>query len=264
MVTHTPIALSSPAFDVYALQYGQSWFRTKHIVSRPLPQTFVPFAWLFYLVVTPTRKILIDTGFVQKTYIRRFGIRNYQSPAVLLARLNIKTSDITDVIVTHSHFDHAGGVALFRSARVYLHKYTHHTLRHSRSLPKVRQWIRFLEKQRRLVLVKHSLHVMKHLRIVHVGGHTHGSMVVELHQPDKIWVFVGDECYLQVACYKGWTLSPRAAVNLQKNQKFLQQFQQKNHIQHIPLTGHDPAIFKQYPKVVEGVVRIQMSPRKTR
>ena len=39
-----------------------------------------------------------------------------------MARAGVKPEDITDVIITHMHWDHADGMDLFPKARIWLQK----------------------------------------------------------------------------------------------------------------------------------------------
>jgi len=64
------------------------------------------------LVDTGSRVVLVDTGIGNKqreSYLKYFQISNYQSFDELLKPLGYQTSNITDVVLTHLHFDHCGG-----------------------------------------------------------------------------------------------------------------------------------------------------------
>lgn len=68
--------------------------------------------------------VLIDVGFDpnhdSRKYGDRFGVENWRSPEVVLAEVGLKPEDITHVILTHAHFDHMGGLALFPNAVFYI------------------------------------------------------------------------------------------------------------------------------------------------
>jgi len=64
------------------------------------------------LIQTPKEKILVDTGFGNKLTQQQkkiFGISEYKL-IKNLAYLNIRPEDIDYVILSHLHFDHAGGI----------------------------------------------------------------------------------------------------------------------------------------------------------
>jgi len=64
------------------------------------------------LVIEGERKILIDTGMGNKQdakFFSHYHPHETVSLQVALSKLNISTTDITDVLLTHLHFDHVGG-----------------------------------------------------------------------------------------------------------------------------------------------------------
>jgi glyoxylase-like metal-dependent hydrolase (beta-lactamase superfamily II) len=96
------------------------------------------------LLVSDDKKILIDTGlggdFIEKygpklgpNFYTHYNISEGDSSGIVraLEKQNLKTTDITDVILTHLHFDHAGGatkavdskiVPTFENATYYIQK----------------------------------------------------------------------------------------------------------------------------------------------
>jgi len=78
--------------------------------------------------------ILIDTGFglneVQRPNLLGQAFRKIAKPVLSeketavrqIEALGFKASDVTDIIVTHLHLDHAGGIADFPSAKVHAHR----------------------------------------------------------------------------------------------------------------------------------------------
>jgi len=74
------------------------------------------------LVETGNRRILIDTGIGDKQDARFFGHYHLHGEGSLqgsLHRIGLSTDDITDVFLTHLHFDHVGG-AIVRSGEQLL------------------------------------------------------------------------------------------------------------------------------------------------
>lgn len=84
---------------------------------------------------TKNRFILIDTGigdYHSEKFNHQFEISNTKTPLIsALKKINISPEDITDIILTHLHFDHVGGLGsmvegnitpLFPKATLHLHK----------------------------------------------------------------------------------------------------------------------------------------------
>lgn len=86
------------------------------------------------LIQTTQRNILIDTGigdYHGDKFEDRFGVVGEVNPLVqiLKEKLNLEPSDITDLIISHLHFDHIGGLGtehpqrpLFPNATLHLHR----------------------------------------------------------------------------------------------------------------------------------------------
>lgn len=87
-------------------------------------------------IQTDSRVILVDTGigdYHDPKFNQRFAVQGGATPllTVLQQQLKLSPEDITDVVVTHLHFDHVGGlgqqqnsehVFLFPNAKLHLHR----------------------------------------------------------------------------------------------------------------------------------------------
>lgn len=87
------------------------------------------------LIQTPHRNILVDTGigdYHGQKFDDRFGVKGAKDPllSLLKEKHQLNPDDITDVIVTHLHFDHVGGLGqgedkqqlLFPKATLHIHR----------------------------------------------------------------------------------------------------------------------------------------------
>jgi glyoxylase-like metal-dependent hydrolase (beta-lactamase superfamily II) len=74
------------------------------------------------LLVSDSKKILVDTGMGEKWDDKSKEIyaidQNSASLMKSLTKLNIKPGDITDVILTHLHFDHTGGSTILNNSKL--------------------------------------------------------------------------------------------------------------------------------------------------
>lgn len=107
----------------FARSRDQPWV---DLVSGMAEDGGVDLPFSFVLAESGERKVLIDTGFMQDEhssgFSRKFGIPDWISPVRMLGELGIAADAITDVIVTHAHFDHMGAVAEFGKAQIYIQK----------------------------------------------------------------------------------------------------------------------------------------------
>src|SRR5580704_12196034 len=69
------------------------------------------------------KNILVDAGFRNDIVeSKEFEVANYIRPDSALAKVGLKPGDITDIILSHPHWDHIDGVGLFPNARVWIQK----------------------------------------------------------------------------------------------------------------------------------------------
>jgi ribonuclease BN (tRNA processing enzyme) len=67
--------------------------------------------------------ILVDAGFYREQFFKQWpGIADYVKPSEAIARVGLKPEDITDVVISHMHWDHADGLDLFPKAKIWLQK----------------------------------------------------------------------------------------------------------------------------------------------
>lgn len=82
----------------------------------------LPYAYT--LLKSDKHAILVDCGHDNAAYGKiladRSGVVNWAPPHEVLSEVGVTPEDITDVLITHAHFDHMGGLALFPNARFHI------------------------------------------------------------------------------------------------------------------------------------------------
>ena len=79
----------------------------------------MPLDYFVWVVRDADGVIVIDTGFDAAAAARR-GRTLVRPVAAGLAAIGVDAAAVTDVVITHMHYDHAGNVALFPNARFHL------------------------------------------------------------------------------------------------------------------------------------------------
>lgn len=132
--------------------------------------------------------IVVDTGFNPETAALR-GREVMRDPGQTLRDLGVQLDQVKDVIVTHLHFDHAGGWALFPNANFHLQdeEMRYATGRHMCKAPLRRAYdvedvvaMVQMHYKNRVVFHNGDDEIAPGLSVHHVGGHTAGLQAVRV------------------------------------------------------------------------------------
>lgn len=160
------------------------------------------------LIDTGEKRILIDTGTGDKQleYLKYYEFNGVINFEVELNRLGYHCSDITDVVLTHLHFDHCGGCTRFNPDHSKI-ELTFPTAIHWVGET---QWENFLhpnvregdsyfsenmlpvQEAGKLKLVHENQWICPEVELRIFNGHTLGQLVSYIHSGVKTYVYVGD------------------------------------------------------------------------
>src|SRR3954447_2555877 len=114
------VSVPADGYRIYAVRYGHrdhvpAWeaFHKEHAEPSGGMDYFV------WAITDGTRTVVVDTGYGEEEGTRR-GRQFLRSPAAGLAEIGIAAGDVEDVVLTHFHYDHIGGQALFPKARFWV------------------------------------------------------------------------------------------------------------------------------------------------
>src|SRR5689334_10601524 len=110
------------AFDyrAYAIRYGHRDDVPAHeAFHRPHAAPPGGMDYFIWLVTDGQNTLVVDTGFGEAEGTRR-GRQFLRSPEVGLRELGVDAGSVEHVVLTHFHYDHIGGTALFPNARFYV------------------------------------------------------------------------------------------------------------------------------------------------
>src|ERR1700753_2691627 len=111
-----------PTYHVYAIRFSSMAHPTAISVwsDKGPDNDSVNIDFSIWLIKGDNGKnILLDAGFQNDLpEAKEFECKNYTRPDSALAKLNLKPQDITDIILSHPHWDHIDGVGLFPNAHI--------------------------------------------------------------------------------------------------------------------------------------------------
>lgn len=209
---------------IYQVKYADSMYPKKYIFHNYKGEERSPFAWKFYYISYKGINILVDTGFNNPKLIKLFNLQNFIDPVEILKENGIEADQITDIIVTHHHFDHIGSVDKFKNSNIYIQENEYEAFFKLRGLQCIKD---FLKKNNRVITFKDSLKLYDNISIEKIGGHSIGSSVVFLKHNDIEFCFAGDEIYSQKNVDE--QIGIGAFYNHQKNIDFIKRLAKGNY-----------------------------------
>jgi glyoxylase-like metal-dependent hydrolase (beta-lactamase superfamily II) len=111
------------AYEVYAVRFAHVSYPVSSLVSGGEKGRSVDIAFTVWPLIdrAATRIVLVDAGFHRDRYIQQWKPVDFVTPSdAVTAGLGIKPEEVTDVVITHSHWDHADGANLFPRAKVWI------------------------------------------------------------------------------------------------------------------------------------------------
>ena len=113
-------------WEVFVLEYANSHEPWVGLVSGMYDAGMVDLPFSFVLARRGEQNVLIDSGFMRQgneaEFPLKFGVSRWISPLRMLAELGVTPEAVSDIVVTHAHFDHLGSIGEFPKARIHIQK----------------------------------------------------------------------------------------------------------------------------------------------
>ncbi|OZI26002.1 MBL fold hydrolase [Bordetella genomosp. 9] len=220
------------------------------------------------------RIILVDTGFTREVAEKR-GRDYLMTPEDCLRKVGIAPESVSDVVITHLHYDHAGNLDKFPNATFHVQdtevafatgKYMCFACqRKAFEVDDVTEMVRLVYKDR-VRFHDDAGEIAPGVEVFRVGGHTDGLQSVRV-RTERGWVVVASDA---AHYYENFERQrPFAGVfnvgdMLAGYAKLSEHADTVDHI----VAGHDPRVMEIYPPLsqeLDGwVVRLDREPRKTK
>ncbi len=237
---------------LYAVEYARSEGVATSRLVRGGGATTVDMSWYFFVLVGRGHVTLIDVGTDafsrrgQEALRERWSIAHATDVTRALARTGLSPADVTDIVLTHHHWDHVGALSLFGGATVHVH---------------AGEWARVPARLRRPVQDAGRLATFEGRRaelwpglvVREAGHHTAHQVMVEVGCGSRTWILASDAAYLRqnIEERKPVTVTVDRRANVADVAAAVQRVGAE---QVIP--GHDPALFTRHPSGVSGVAAI--------
>jgi glyoxylase-like metal-dependent hydrolase (beta-lactamase superfamily II) len=263
--------MTDPVYQVFALHYGTSGPRDRreNFIFADAHEAGVPLDYFIWVIRNEHRTIVVDTGFNAESAKRR-GRRMLTEPTSLLAALGVDAATVSDVVITHLHYDHAGNLGAFQKARFHLQDdemayatgrhMTHACLAQPLDIEDVVSAVRHVYAGR-VCFHNGSDEIAPGIELHRVGGHTGGLQIV------------------RVRTGGGWLVLASDALHFAENRLSKNPFPLVFHVGEMlegfrvcerladgderVIPGHDPLVLAKWPMAVDGradIVRVDLDP----
>jgi glyoxylase-like metal-dependent hydrolase (beta-lactamase superfamily II) len=259
-------AQPKPQYEIYAIRYATvPGFAVSGLVEGADPSRKLDIAMMVWLIRGNGHVILFDSGFYRDQFMKQWHPTDYVRPSEAIAKLGLKPEDITDVIISHMHWDHADGIDLFPKAKIWLQKdeleyyageawqsrRTHGGIDPDDVMAAVK-----LNTQGRVGLVNGDAQEILAGVTAYVGGkHTYASQFIAVNTAVGAVVLASDNMYL----YENLEKHAPIAQTLDRDSNLRAQDRMKQ-LAADPrwiIPGHDPLVMTKFPQAAPGVVKIQ-------
>jgi glyoxylase-like metal-dependent hydrolase (beta-lactamase superfamily II) len=123
LVALTSSVQSPPEYTIQAIRYATiPQFPLASLLPGAPGEQRIDIAMVIWVIRGDGRTILFDSGFHRQRWIDQFKVSDFMRPDSALEQAGIAPASVTDVIVSHAHWDHMGGIDLFPNATVWVQK----------------------------------------------------------------------------------------------------------------------------------------------
>jgi len=252
-----PSAASPPEYSIQAIRYANSQGDSVAdlVMGAPRDET-VDTVFVVWLIRGGGRNILFDSGFHREKWFKYFPVTGYLRPDEAVKLTGVKPDEVTDVVISHAHWDHMGGIDLFPKATVWIQKdefryYTGDAWQadgdHDGIDPEDARELVRLNTEGRLRLVDgDNTEIFPGIRAYTGARHTYASQYLRV-EGSPSFVLASDNCYLyrNLAEHKASATFSKAdePANIKNQERMIDLAGSVDRI----VPGHDALQFRRFP-----------------
>lgn len=261
----------SDLFELFAIRLGRVDRPARdNFLNGPAREGMMQLDFDMWLARNGERAVVIDTGFSPEAGLHR-GRTLERSPEEALLLLGVDPRAVTDIVLTHMHYDHAGNLDQFPAARIWVQQaevayVSSDAMRH----PGLNH---FFESDDVCSLLQESFNgrvkqvagqatLSDGMELHLVGGHTPGLQVVRV-LTRRGWVVVASDALHYYENFESRNPFPGIVNVPQMMDGYDRILQLASDVHHI-VPGHDPQVMERYAKgsagLPDGIVALHHDP----
>ncbi len=251
-------------YEIYALKYAGPFVRTgAHLMWYQDWDRVEKINYYIWCIRGAGETVVVDTG-VTPEMARERELNGYVNPVEVLARIDVKADEVRHVVITHMHFDHAGGVSLFPEATFYIQEdeYRFWAQDPVAIRPPFKAvsdeastaYLASLEGTDRIALLKGDCQILQGIQCLLAPGHTVALQAVAVNTA-RGTAIVGSDCAHVFRNYKeDWPSV--LIVDLVGWMKTYEKLRKKASSPDLLFPGHDRLMLEDYPQVAKDITRL--------
>ena len=252
------VSPSPPDYSIQAIRYASAVNEPVAALVMGAPKDEkIEIAMVFWLIRGGGHNILFDSGFHREVWFKYFpNTTEYMRPDEAVKLAGVQPEDVTDVIISHAHWDHMGGIDLFPKATLWIQKqeFAYYTGdawqpggKHGGIDPDDVKALVQLNTEGRLRLVDgDDVEIFPGIRAYTGARHTFASQYIRV-DGNPPFVLASDNCYLyrNLAEHKASATFSEAdqPANIKNQERMVQLAGSADRV----IPGHDALQFQRFP-----------------
>jgi glyoxylase-like metal-dependent hydrolase (beta-lactamase superfamily II) len=251
-------------YDVYAVRFAHVSYPVASLVRGAERGRAIDIAFTIWVMRAPGRVVLLDAGFYRDKFIARWKPQDFVRPSEALRRgLGIAPEQVTDIVISHTHWDHADGVDLFPRATIWIQKeeYDYYIgpqgeVLHTGGVDAddAKMFAALKDVGRVRLIEGDAKEILPGISVFTGGKHTYASQYVGVQTSAGTVVLASDNAYLYENLKKRLPIAQ--TLDVDANVKAQERMLKMAATPALVIPGHDPDVFVRFPAVAPGVVRI--------
>src|SRR5437868_10550227 len=113
-------AATATEYSIQAIRYASAEDEVAGLVMGVPKGEKINIAMVVWLIRGGGRNILYDSGYHRETFLKYFPSIDYIRPDEAVKLAGVQPEEITDIVISHAHWDHLGGIDLFPKAVIWI------------------------------------------------------------------------------------------------------------------------------------------------
>jgi glyoxylase-like metal-dependent hydrolase (beta-lactamase superfamily II) len=114
-------AADSPDYSIEAIRFADSPGDAVADLVMGAPEgEKLDTVYAIWLIRGGGRNILFDSGFHRDRWFKLWTVEDYLRPDDAVRLAGVMPDEVTDIVISHAHWDHMGGIDLFPKATVWI------------------------------------------------------------------------------------------------------------------------------------------------